>query len=128
MVSNVSIAALPLSLQEMADTLGVAIVLKLISAYGGTEIAFPKNPDESHPILLALGNEDGKALCDYLAGQLIYVPHMRPRKSARADVLALQSEGKERREIARALGISQRHVRRVANRTENPDQIKLFDD
>lgn len=112
----------------MADTLGVAIVLKLISAYGGTEISFPKHPDENHPILLALGKQDGKALCDYLAGQLIYVPHMRPRKSARPDVLALQNEGKERREIARMLGISQRHVRRVANRTENPDQIKLFDD
>ncbi|MGZ2403344.1 helix-turn-helix domain-containing protein [Rhizobium ruizarguesonis] len=128
MVSNVSVAALPLSLQEMADTLGVALVLKLIAAYGGTEISFPKNPDENHPILLALGNEDGKALCDYLVGQLIYVPHMRPRKSARPDVLALQGEGKERREIARLLGISQRHVRRVANKPEAPNQFKLFED
>jgi hypothetical protein len=128
MVSNVSIAALPLSLQEMAETLGVAIVLKLIAVYGGTETSFPQNPGEDHPVLLALGKEDGKALCDYIAGGVIYIPHMRPRKSARADVLALQSEGKERREIALALGISQRHVRRVANRTENPDQIKLFDD
>lgn len=128
MVSNASIAALPLSLQEMADALGVAIVLKLIAAYGGAEISFPKNPDDSHPILLALGKDDGKALCAYLAGELIYVPHMRPRKSARSDVLALQDEGKQRREIARLLGISQRHVRRVANKPETPNQFKLFED
>lgn len=123
-----SVKNLPASLQDVADTLGVGIALKLTTHFGGTEISFPKKPSDDHPILLALGKEDGTTVCKYFAGQLVYVPHLRPRKSARREVMALQDEGKERREIARMLGISQRHVRRVANKPEPVDQFKLFDD
>ncbi|WP_320200512.1 helix-turn-helix domain-containing protein [Agrobacterium sp. rho-13.3] len=115
-----SVKHLPSSLQDVADTLGIGIALKLIAHFGGTEIKFPKNPADDHVILVALGKEDGKAVCEYLAGDFIYIPHGRPRKSVRSDVLELERQGKTRSEIARVLGISQRWVREVAN--ENPPE------
>lgn len=118
----------PVSLADVAETLGLSMVLKLMEHFGGTEIKFPKRPGDDHPVLQALGKEDGKALCDFLSGGFIYVPHGRARKSVRRDVLTLQDQGKERREIARLLGVSQRHVRRVANKEPTTDQLTLFPD
>ncbi|WP_275789720.1 helix-turn-helix domain-containing protein [Pararhizobium gei] len=120
--------AVPRSLQDIAETLGLPVVLKLVARFGGTEIKFPKHPDDQHAVIVALGKEDGRALCNFLSGGTIYVPHMRKRGSIRADVLALESAGKDRAEIARLLGVSQRWVRAMANKTSNTDQMKLFPD
>ncbi len=117
--------SVPSSLVDVAETLGLPIAFKLIEHYGGTEIKFPKYPAADHHVLQALGKDDGLALCNFLSGGLIYVPHMRVRRSARADVLSLQEQGRSRREIALLLGISQRHVRRMANRGPS-DQLDLF--
>lgn len=113
----------PASLIDVAETLGLRVALKLLQSFGGVEIKLPKNPGDDHPIIVALGKEDGVALCRFLSGTLIYVPNR--KKGARDDVLALQANGKSREEIARILGISQRHVRRVANR-DKPRQPDLF--
>ncbi|SCX30568.1 Mor transcription activator family protein [Agrobacterium sp. DSM 25558] len=115
-----SVKNLPESLQDVADMIGISVALKLVAHFGGTEIKFPKKPADDHPILVALGKEDGKAVCELLAGDFIYIPHGRPRRSVRADVLELERQGKSRAVIARLLGISQRWVREVAN--ENPPE------
>jgi len=106
---------LPVSLRDIAETLGLPIVLKLVEHFGGTEVKFPKYPGDEHPVLQVLGIEDGRALCDFLSGGTVYVPLCKPRGASRKEVLALEKEGKGRREIARLLGVSQRHVRRMAN-------------
>lgn len=121
-----SVENLPVSLVDVAETLGLPIVVKLMEHFGGAEIKFPKRPADDHPVLLALGKADGRALCDFLSGGFIYVPHGRARRSILRDVLSLQEQGKERREIARLLGVSQRHVRRMANRDHDTSQPDLF--
>lgn len=121
---------IPLSLIDVAETLGGAVALKLIAVYGGQEVKFPKAPGPDHPVIKALGEKDGLAVCQFMGGMLVYVPHGRARKTAREDILRLQAAGKDRREIARILGLSQRHVRRQANATPitDPRQTSLFDD
>jgi len=121
-----AIDALPASLQDVAETLGVSVVLKLIQHFGGIEVRFPKFPNDDHPVIKALGKEDGLALCKFLSGDPVYVPHMKSRKSARRDVLALQKSGHNGPAIARQLGISQRHVRRMANRPERVNQFEFL--
>lgn len=120
---------LPRSMRYLAESLekDVRLAIKVMIHFGGQEIKFPKVPPDDHPAVLALGKDDALRLCKYLSGGLIYVPHARPPKSARQDVLRLQSEGRDRAVIARTLGISQRHVRRVANKTPD-NQPSLFDD
>lgn len=122
------IHSLPESLQDIAETIGLRLTLLLVREYGGTEIKFPKNPHSSHPVVIALGKDDALAICSYFGGNAFYVPHMRPPKSVRPEVIRLQEEGKARHEIARQLGVSQRHVRRMANKTSDPDQFNFFDD
>jgi len=121
--------ALPSSLIDLAETLGLAVALKLIQAFGGQELKFPRFPGPDHHVIKALGETDGRAVCEYLGGAMIYVPHGRASANRRA-VPELAGKGHSRGQIARLLGISQRHVRRIANETprQDPDQPDLFDD
>lgn len=107
----------------------MSVALKLMQHYGGLEVKFPAVPKPGHPVLKALGDEDGYALCTLLSNTSIYIPHGKPRRSSRDQVLALEARGLDRAEIARQLGISQRHVRRMANAViADPDQLTLFED
>lgn len=118
---------IPMSLLDVAETLGPRVALVLMQHFGGQDLKFPTRPHRDHPVIKALGETDGYALCQFLGGAQIYVPHNRPARSARPHVLALESEGMTRAEIARTLGISERHVRRMANRSDDDDQLSLFD-
>ncbi|PYE87522.1 helix-turn-helix domain-containing protein [Phyllobacterium leguminum] len=118
--------ALPASIEMIADTIGVRLALKIVQVYGGQEIKFPKNPHDQHPVILALGKEDGYAICNYMGGNLLSVPHCRPPRSARAEIKRLEAIGLSRREIARRLGITQRWVRKAANGPPS-NQMALFE-
>lgn len=120
---------LPTSLVDVAEVLGLRVALAMIQNFGGLEVTFPVRPGPDHAIIKALGETDGYALCSFLAGQKIYVPHNRVT-SARADVVKLRAAGKTRAEISRLLGISERHVSRVSNGAETETdhrQQNLFD-
>ncbi len=118
---------LPASLVDVAEVLGLRVALLMIQNFGGQEVKFPVAPKPDHPVIKALGETDGLALCQYLGGQMIYVPHNRPRRSIRGDVARLEAGGMDRGAIARMLGVSQRHVRRMANSDADPRQPDLFD-
>lgn len=118
---------LPMSLVDVAETLGLRVAIKLMQIYGGQEVKFPRRPGSDHAVTKALGEADAIAVCNLLGGDLIYIPHGRARRSARADILALEAKGHDRREIARILGLSQRHVRRAVN-VPDPRQPDLFDE
>ncbi|MFB2531014.1 helix-turn-helix domain-containing protein [Paracoccus sp. p3-h83] len=118
---------LPASLVDVAETLGLRVALSLIQNYGGTEVKFPVRPRPDHPVIKALGEVDALALCEFLGGQQIYVPHARPARSRRPEVLDLAERGLSRAEIARRLGLSQRYVRGIINRSDEDDgQLTLF--
>lgn len=120
---------LPESMIDIAEILGVGVALGLMQAFGGEDLKFPRRPEPDHPILKALGEEAGRALCSHMKGGSLYVPHGRKPKSSRAAVLALEEKGLDRRAIARSLGLSQRHVRRAANGpAPDRNQPGLFDD
>jgi Mor family transcriptional regulator len=120
---------LPSSLIDIAETLGLRVALRLMQAFGGQELRFPKNPGPDHPVIKALGEEDGRALCMFIGGDLLYIPHGRARRTAADDIRALEAKGHSRAEIAKVLGISQRHVRRAANApAKDSRQRDLFSD
>lgn len=115
---------LPSSIQDVAEALGLPIVIKLVRHFGGAEISIPKKMSAGHPLRVALGKEDAEALAGYLGNSQIYVPMM--KRSRVRDVLALEAKGRNRTEIALALGMSQRHVRRLASKHVDDRQIDLF--
>ncbi|MDN5785730.1 Mor transcription activator family protein [Pseudorhodobacter sp.] len=129
---------LPLSLIDMVETLdefhgaglGMRAALKLMQAFGGLDLKFPKSPAPDHPVAVALGMDDALALCQHFGGNQIYVPKPggRRRPTRRKAVLALQDQGRSRAEIARALGLSERHVRHLANTEPELKTLPLFPD
>lgn len=118
-----TIARLPASIQDVAETLGLELVFKLVKHFGGVELKVPHKLTPAHP-LMVLGEHDAQAVCRFVGGGILYVPMMSP--SRRREVLAMEAAGKTRWEIARALGMSQRHVRRLAN-GQDDRQLDLFD-
>lgn len=124
---------LPLSIIDMVETLdefhgpgtGLRVALKLMANFGGRDIKFPKVAVADHPVALALGMDDATILCQLFDGNQTYVPHGRRPRSQKAAVAALQMQGRDRAAIAVALGITERHVRRLAN-AEEPAPLPLF--
>lgn len=129
-------SGLPMSIVILVETLdefcghgtGLRIALKLMQNFGGRDVKFPPNPSEDHPVVHALGMDDARLLCQHLAGQQIYVPHGRAPRSQRNAVLALEREGRNRAQIAAALGLSERHVRRMSAQPESRPRLPLFPD
>ncbi|KMK68566.1 helix-turn-helix domain-containing protein [Puniceibacterium sp. IMCC21224] len=120
---------IPRSLIDVAETLGMPLALELMSHFGGQQLDFPKAPKPDHKILVAIGEERGRALCQFLRGEKIYIPHARSQ-SVPLQIAELSGAGLTRNEIAQQLGISERHVRRVANRKGRSDrrQLSFFED
>ncbi|TQD37456.1 helix-turn-helix domain-containing protein [Rhodobacter capsulatus] len=114
----------PESLVDVAETFGLGVALSLMQHFGGQEVEFPRRKPSAE-LVKVLGEDAAAKLCHFLSGQRLYVPHGRSRMR-RLDVQRLADTGRGRREIAATLGISQRHVRRLANRS--PDQLPLFPD
>lgn len=120
------IDGLPTSMQEIAEALGVGIVFALVEHFGGTEIKVPYKFKEGHRLEI-LGREQAEMLCHCFPEKKIDVPLTLDRRKLKRQVDALADRGLRRWEIARELGISQRHVRRLANREPpDEDQYDLF--
>ncbi|RWR14238.1 hypothetical protein [Paenirhodobacter populi] len=119
----------PESLLDVAETFGLGVALRMMQHFGGQELEFPRRfharRDPCRGMVELLGDDLGQKVCHFLAGMRMYVPNGKVRR-LRPEIEALQTSGRDRREIARLLGVSQRHVRRLANKP--PDKLTLFPD
>ena len=118
-------SSLPISVAEMADVLGLPFVVKLVERFGGVELRIPHKLHEKHQ-LMALGGDDATKLCAYCPGDTILVPISLMTGRRKGMVAKLQEKGFNRSQIARQIGISQRHVRRLANPHKDPNQGNLL--
>lgn len=121
--------AVPDSLLDIAETFGLGVALRLMQQFGGQELEFPRRfraaRSPCRGVVEALGLDLAERVCHFLAGMRVYVPNGKVRR-LRPEIASLQASGRDRREIARLLGISQRHVRRMANKP--PEDLPLFPD
>lgn len=105
---------LPKGIRDIAEVLGLGLTARLVAHFGGVELRIPQKLHPEHK-LMALGEEDARALCEFCPGDTILVPVSLDRQRLAARVRELEGHGLKRWQIARKLGISQRHVRRLAN-------------
>ena len=118
---------LPVSVQDIAEALGLRVVINLIENFGGVELKVPHKLKDSHK-LLKLGLEDANALCLYCPGDTLLVPKSLKHGNLAKRIAELEQHH-TRDEVALILGVTQRHVRRVANSSPKPtNQIDLFDE
>ena len=97
--------------------LGGDFFKRLQEKLGGTSIKPPRNTaklDDDHPLVMALGHEDACRLCKIMGGEEFYVARGWRRASPHmAEVVRGLRAGVPGAQIARALGISDRHVRNL---------------
>lgn len=65
---------LPGSMVELVDVIGLPAVLKLMDAFGGTELWVPKRLAHDHPLVEALGAEAAQCLVEHAPCENIRVP------------------------------------------------------
>lgn len=118
--------ATPETYRDLAEALGTDGADALVRAYGGDEVYVPRRHEPGHPVLAVLPGEVAARLVEYYGGDRVYVPSCGGRNRRRM-IADMAEEGARRREIARAVGVTTRHVRRVlSGQYGDPRQLDLF--
>lgn len=111
---------------ELAEIVGADGVRTLRDAFAGCQIYVPRNPGDSHPIRVALGDK-ADLFCSYYHGTIVQFPLTTAK---RQQVLDLSAAGKSNAQIARALWISERYVRMILSQerklAQNSRQLNLL--
>lgn len=124
---------LPNLLREVRDALGLEMALALAQHFGGLEVKIPQKPSATHPIATRIS----PALLEWLVarsgGERLAIPlgprHPDKLRAAEraAQVQRLTAQGWSSAEIARSLGMHERSVRLIRERTRSPAlQMDLF--
>lgn len=112
---------LPPTLTEISEVIGREAALKIAEAVGGTRVYIPGRVDGDHWLAKAVGRDLADKLCRHFCvngtrGAHIEIPHG-PLASTRvmtrereALVVSMSEDGQSARDIALALGITQRTV------------------
>ncbi|MEP3298568.1 MAG: hypothetical protein ABJO27_19205 [Pseudoruegeria sp.] len=116
-------AQIPHSMADVSDTFGDLVVMQLMQLYGGQDVRFTQKPKPE--MIGVMGEEKAIAVCFFLSGLKLYVPHGRIGQR-KAEVERLQMDGLQQDQIARALGISTRQVRNLSR--SQPKSLPLFAD
>ena len=124
----------PAELARFTDLIGATATLALVRAFGGLLVYFPENPPPQGPLAKAIGLEAAQILGQAWARDRRRVPLARHWQAR-----CLQAEGKNQREIARKLGVTETAVhdllygRRLSRETRDlrglpPLQPDLFEE
>jgi hypothetical protein len=100
--------------RALARSIGVDGALELTAKLGGLEFYIPHGATESHPVYKLLGPERFACLIRTHGGQRIAIPLNHQDRCSKGQILTLLEEGHDARYVARACGVTQRYVRRVA--------------
>ncbi|MFD2678028.1 Mor transcription activator family protein [Camelimonas lactis] len=132
----VKIPDLAESIRPVAEHLGVDAARALVAAFGGTEVYVPATLRDDHP-LTVIGHDLAVALCRNFGGEVVAVPKEMLTAAARHRLAGeLAKEGMRTAEIARTLGLTERHIYKLLRTTPRPKamrrpldsrQITIFD-
>lgn len=124
---------LPDTLAEIADVIGLAKTLDLVSAYGGLTIRLPGRFDPTHPLVGVIGHASTAALCERFAGEIVYIPKLEAaiRRRRNTEIVSRYDNGTPVEILARAYNLSSRqiwHVIAAERSTDHCAQDDLFPD
>lgn len=119
----------PTVLAELADLIGEEATLALARAEGGLDrIYIPQEPKPDHPWAAVLGPELWARVVSARGGERVDLPRGEHIRLKKVEILELAEEGLSNREIARRVGTTERHVRRIlgaVSRAHDPRQTDL---
>ena len=114
----------PASLRELAEIVGAANAVRLTEALGGLEKVYvAKQPTPVTRIARVIGIEGARRLAEVYGGSTIDIARGAQPVTVAPRILAANGSNAE---VARRVGCTQRHVRRVRNRARRDDEPDLF--
>lgn len=115
---------LPVSMQEIAELIGVKNAIALMDNIGGLEKYYiPKNPKIEHELAKIIGLDNLVKLSEQFGGDEISFPKGSFRDLKKSRIFDAKGSA---RAIAKRLGVTQRYVRKVRNLNANDNQGDLF--
>jgi hypothetical protein len=122
--SQITIDDLPASTRDLAGTIGIQAVLKLIECYGGTENLYvPKRIEHGHPLVKLIGSDAVEKLAHLVGGQdgcggEIDIPkgHYLKIKLRHKKIKQEKEQGASTAELAKRHDVTPRQIRRIVNR------------
>lgn len=109
-------AAERLTIEIIEAELGQPIAAALERVLAGTRVYIPERPGEDHLLSRVLGQDGARLLGARFGGEYLSVPNRHYRyelAQRRAEVARLHAHGVGAAEIARRVGITERHVYRL---------------
>jgi len=104
----------PTVLDELAKLIGEKLTLQLAEREGGIDrVYIPKKATIDHPWAKILGTDAWHKVVATYGGERIDLPRGTRIKLKKVEILELAEQGISRREIARRVRTTERHVRRV---------------
>lgn len=97
-------------LDELIESVGETVALKLVETFGGARVYIPHNPDATSPLAIEIGPEAAMKLARVYGGERVELPKPTAR---RARILELRTAGVSVDTIARQLGCTRRRVFQV---------------
>lgn len=116
----------PQGLAQIARIIGPRRAIALADALGGVVTYIPKAPGADHRLSQLVGHEAALALAEVYGGLEVVIPRGVYRNLKKA---AIMDTAGSRRQVALALGVTERYVRKVANAakdTGDTGQADLF--
>lgn len=115
---------LPESMADLVDIIGLPAVLRLMEAFGGTELWVPERLFYNHKLLEALDGEAAQSLCEYMAGSRIRVPRGAAiiREVRNRAIRRERHQGAKLDELALRYKITDRHVLTILNSEPEDDR------
>ncbi len=107
------------ALAYLTDVGGVALRDRIVSTLGGCEFRVPRHHErlaDDHFLVVALGRENAARLCFYFGGETVSFPKTLSAADKLETARLMSARGKTANEIARALGVTSRHVRAMRSR------------
>lgn len=130
LLGGVDAADLPASLREIVALIGLPAALTLVHHYGGVRLYLPKEMDPGHVLVRLLGHDAAMRLITYrAAGDYIEVPlaERAIRAARNRAIRARMQRGATAAAVARAFGMTERHVWRILDGAPVDDgQERLF--
>ncbi len=103
--------------EEISYAVSITGIIWLVENYGGVRVFIPKTLEPAKKSFAGLSNKDIESLCAQFGGGCLDVPvATKLRRFLRNKrILQMQEDGVAKRAIARDLGMTERHVRRILN-------------
>jgi len=116
--------ALPDSLQAIADLIGAPAALKIAERWGGTRLYIPAEPGDGHELSRLIGLDAASELGTAYGGDRVEIAKADGWGRALRNALIAEARrtGQSQAAVARAHGLTERHVRSIERGMDGDDR------